>query len=84
MLLTFEAIDRHSVGVVEACLALAFVFVQHKPMASDRHALWIEKDNTVFGIYCRYRCQFMLNKMDNIWIYGTVYVFILRSSCSQW
>lgn len=43
MLLTFEAIDRHSVGVVEACLALAFVFVEHKPMASDRHALWIEK-----------------------------------------
>lgn len=37
--LTLEAVDNHSAGVVEAALALAFVFVQDEAMTRDWEAL---------------------------------------------
>lgn len=37
--LTGEAVDRHSAGMVEAFLAVALVFIQHKAVTSQRQTL---------------------------------------------
>lgn len=37
--LTFEAIDSHPAGLIEAFLAVTLVLIQHEPVAHDRQAL---------------------------------------------